>query len=563
MTKEELEAWYRWITAGQDGRLRDDQVFQFSLVQRGKNLEVLRYSGLQKSQPKDSQLKWAASEKQYAYKVQKAAEDKLSKTEWLGLPLARLYCVYEPFDERTRELITAGLPPDYKAKTLVDLISRMEGLGPIHTTDPQCTETLSAYMNAELAEAQIKALIFGQAFYVHSMGEDNRTLPTCFIGHLALIYRDYPSKLSTDCVKALDACNFQRLQASLLSFADWFVSSLESTVTRLRVTFRERAHAWKEAVVNSGLTDPDDNIGHESVSLDTHGIPRGRGILRACYEQLQEQDPDITIGQDNNEFLQANRRAKRRATAMFDGDEDELSDRDSLSAESIELPPDDTDEDNTGEDDTDEDFREDSLAGPTAAIPSGWDGRRNYADDALPTYDTLDSAVGPDVNESLIGVLADRNVSKEISIVEHPTEEPMGGRMTHMSEAEPEPSWASGTTFPASDDEAEPLPACVLQNVSPLRLRAAEAPQKSSRKLRMEVVIPTPRKQVISTPQGSTGRSDSTPRKHKGTEDPETPDAEDIPLEPLAVRRPKRSIGRSEQVEEAIRAASKGSYQPK
>ncbi|CCO27941.1 hypothetical protein BN14_01931 [Rhizoctonia solani AG-1 IB] len=69
MVRAELEAWYLWIIAGQEGKLQPDQIFQFSVVERGKDLPPYEFTEPITSAPANSQLTWTVEEKLYAYKA--------------------------------------------------------------------------------------------------------------------------------------------------------------------------------------------------------------------------------------------------------------------------------------------------------------------------------------------------------------------------------------------------------------------------------------------------------------------------------------------------------------
>ncbi|KAG8710001.1 hypothetical protein FRC11_004960 [Ceratobasidium sp. 423] len=583
MTRDELESWYRWILAGQEGRLRDDQIFQFALVQRSKGLSHLTYRELQISTPESCNLKWGPDEKLYAYKVRAASENALAKPDWLDLPLARLHCVHEPFSEEVKELISEGLP-DYQADILVKLVADLERYGPIHTVDSQCTEPMPAYIDPEMSESCIKQLIFGQALRPAALLEDDPEHPDYALStflrwarttqrfmhlpsgtwrggpngvrwilaiylHFATtfkIYKDYPAKLPTDRLKALDACNFQRLRSSLLAFGDWFIESLKTTIKKLKVSFRARAQAWKEAVVSARLADPDDNIGHESVLHDTHGIPRSRETLWTCYEQLQQDDPDITLGKDNIEFSHAERRANRRAQALLDGsdDEEELSNRDSLSAEMIEFPEDDT------EDEGDDEIELDTSSGVKRNTPN-WSVEEDL-----------------DISNSLLLAGTNRSLTFDAALVPQNSQlkkDEMGRLPPNIDtdgeqDEEPEPSWSQDLTARDGGDEAEELPANILTGLSPVKLQRTSAHAKPTRKWQMEVVIPTSKEKTVVGSSDHLSRPAVPVLNVIDSDVPRSPDSDNLPDGSLATRRRRRSTGRSQQVEEAIRISRKGTY---
>ncbi|KEP45515.1 hypothetical protein V565_265370, partial [Rhizoctonia solani 123E] len=72
--------------------------------------------------------------------------------------------------------------------------------------------------------------------------------------------------------------------------------------------------------------------------MNTHGLLRSRSTLSTCYEELQAQDPDITMGKDSAPLRNLRKRVHKNAEALLELDEEELSDHDSTSGEEIEFP---------------------------------------------------------------------------------------------------------------------------------------------------------------------------------------------------------------------------------
>ncbi|EUC58269.1 hypothetical protein RSOL_244300, partial [Rhizoctonia solani AG-3 Rhs1AP] len=111
-------------------------------------------------------------------------------------------------------------------------------------------------------------------------------------------------------VKALDSCDFDRLQAQLVAFGEWLLRSLQETIEKLKETFSTRAQAWKEAVVGQYLRRTTGHTGDGSLCRDTSGLPRSMNTLAQCYDDLKVSNPDLTFGQDNQEFGRIKKRLR-------------------------------------------------------------------------------------------------------------------------------------------------------------------------------------------------------------------------------------------------------------
>ena len=155
--------------------------------------------------------------------------------------------------------------------------------------------------------------------------------------HIANAFSMYelcPGKIPTSLVRAFDCCDFDRLQAQLVAFGGWLFQSLQETITKLKTTFSARSQVWKQAVVGQYLVRSSKDTGDESLCRDTNGLPRNLNALTRCYDELQDSSPDLTLGEDNTEYRPVRRHLRARAKEI----EEELSDRDSTSAEEIDLP---------------------------------------------------------------------------------------------------------------------------------------------------------------------------------------------------------------------------------
>ncbi|KAG8725938.1 hypothetical protein FRC11_001128, partial [Ceratobasidium sp. 423] len=321
----------------QSGRLHDEQVFRFCQVSIGRNKGFLDYPQPIRSCLDACNLVWSPEEKLYAKKVQNIAEDARNQTSWNDLPLARTHLVYTPFSDNVRHAMSKGCLPHYRTKEMVSLLFEMEKYGPVHTHDPACNEAYLAYIDPSMSDANLHRLLLGAPLRPAALLEDASdhaefALPTfvrwvrtnerfrhrlsktwrggpdgvrwivgTFVHFAAMfsVYEKWPRDLPNDRLDAFHACNFDRLQAALISLGSWLIESLKDSISILKKTFIERAQGWQDAVVTAHLADPDASIGNSSVALNTHGVPRSRHTLKECYEHLQSQDPDLTLGEDD------------------------------------------------------------------------------------------------------------------------------------------------------------------------------------------------------------------------------------------------------------------------
>ncbi|KAG8702894.1 hypothetical protein FRC11_011135, partial [Ceratobasidium sp. 423] len=580
MTRALLETWYKWLLAGQEGRLRPEQIFQFALVELGGNSIPLTYTEPITGRPKNCRLVWTPQEKTYAQKVTSDALDALQKPAWLDLPPARLQEVYAPFSGTVKTQMSNACLSEYQAGALTSLVFSIEHYGPVHTREVGIQEPLNRYIAEDMTEASLENLL-NEQLHVGALLEDEplhaelslssfihyaktnvrfrharsqtwragpygiRWLLAIYI-HLACAFSMFEiarDELSTDIVLAFEACSFKRLKSSLVRFGDWLKDSINESIATLKRTFKERGEAWRRAVVSTYLSHPDDNIGNESVRLDTHGIPRSKATLRACYECLQEQDPDITFGhdQDRLEFVHQRRLSRRR----INWEDAELSDRESDSGEEIDIPDFGSDDDDESEDQEDS-FRDPGDREPPVLHSTGI---RDISHLLTQVPQHLPSTEMDPANQSSddLSFVAAEVQHVTLSTADSSDFEPLSQKLRAGS-----PTFLSGDVAHAalksdSEDETQvEFPRTILTDISPVKLKPVSSQSKPQSKMEVEVVIPTPRKPRASPT--SLGSSQQAPAGE--------PPKDELD-ESVARRRPKRSIGRSAQAAEAIRLASK------
>ncbi|KAG8683465.1 hypothetical protein FRC11_013536, partial [Ceratobasidium sp. 423] len=557
----------------------------FLSVDVGTNQSPIRYVDPILSRPPQCRLTWTAQEKTYALKVATAARDSLQKPTWSGLPPARLEHVYEPFSASLKTQMSNACQAEYKGAAITSLVFAIERYGPVHTRDASVDEPLNGYISEDTSDKSIEHLLLQEELRPAALLEDDplhtelslmsficyakttvrlrhplsqtwragpygvRWLVAIYIffGCAFSLFELCRDELSTDTILALESCNFRRLKAALISFGDWLLKSLQDSITVLKQTFEERAQAWRTATVSAHLAHPDDNIGNESVRLDTHGIPRSRATLRACYNALQNQDPDLTFGLDDLQFNQERTYIRQKA----DWENEELSDRDSTSGEEIQIPDfeseDSISEDSISEDDWDK--RSDSVTRERSMNCSGGirDITRYLSGDIAPTSppyaeEVPSHSLGSPVATRLSSESIDNTVG-QLDVCESTGNETW--------ESDREERNIAAESEPESDGE-NLLPRSILTNISPVKLKPVTFSSKPRTKMTMEVVIPTPRKRpttpsnVADSGEGSAGNSPT-----------------DDLSKSVANRRGKRTNKRSDKVEEAIRSASKGWYRPK
>ncbi|CEL58472.1 tail length tape measure protein [Rhizoctonia solani AG-1 IB] len=387
MSRTELEAWYSWIISGQEGRLQPHQNFRFSIVERGKDLPPLEFPEPIVAAPVNSQLTWTVEEKLYAYKVCKIAEDSLTGLHWDGLPLARTQDVFQPLSATLQTQLSNACAPEYWTSVVISMLFEYEQYGPVHvslihahsngtnalqTQDLGSKEPLSSYIDPSMSDIAFNSFLGEASFRVAALLEDHPSYPdyalSTFIhwaktntrlrhsqsntwragpagvrwiggiyAHFACAFTLFETGidiLPTEVRQAFSLVNFSRLKSLLIAFGSWLEASINKSIAILRHTFKERAGAWRTAVVSAYLAYAEDDAGNESLAFDTHRIPQTRAGLQQCYEMLEDTDPHVTLGANNDEFRDVQRRFRRMAREL----EDELSDRDSTSGEEIQMP---------------------------------------------------------------------------------------------------------------------------------------------------------------------------------------------------------------------------------
>ncbi|KAG8744436.1 hypothetical protein FRC11_013457 [Ceratobasidium sp. 423] len=308
MMRALLETWYKWLLAGQEGRLQLEQIFQFALVELGGNSIPLTYTEPITGRPKNCCLVWTPQEKTYAQKVTSDALNALQKPAWLDLPPARLQEVYALFSGTVKTQMGNACLSEYQAGASTSLVFSIEHYSPVHTCEVGIQEPLNRYITEDMTEASLENLLNEQL-------------------HVGALLEDEPL----------------HAELSLSSFIHYAKTN-------------EWGEAWHRAVVSTYLSHPDDNISNESVRMDTHGILQSKATLHACYECLQEQDPDITFGHDQDclEFVHQ----RRLSHCRINWEDAELSNRESNSSEEINIPDFGSDDDDESED------QEDSFRDP-------------------------------------------------------------------------------------------------------------------------------------------------------------------------------------------------------
>ncbi|CEL53432.1 glycoside hydrolase 15-related protein [Rhizoctonia solani AG-1 IB] len=570
MLSDELQTWYQWLINGQQGRLNDSQLFRFAKVSTGRNKVVIDYPNPITSRPQNCNLVWSAEEKLYALKVQNLLDESQVKPSWKQLPLARTELVYNPFSDKIRNAMRFGCLDIYQTESLTKLVFRLEKYGPVHTRDSACTEPLINYISPEMTEEYLLRTFLGKTpLKSAALAEDDPNhadyaLPTFIYWakstqrfrhtqsqtwrggpfgvrwivalylHFAAsfsVYELQPRNLPTDCLEAFDNCHFSRLKDALVNFGGWLIESLKESISILKETFAERATCWGEAIVASHLAEPNESIGNTSATTDTHGVPRSRSILKDCYERLKIANPDVTMGQDDELSYRLRRHVSKQAEVTFAIDELELSDHDSTSPDSIEKLSDDSNNDSSS------DTNEEGSKAETD-IEFGISKSRINDPASFTRFDASDK-------EPLEPRVSEENKHSPIYSTDDPPDQFLR-----------EPSWASDNNAEDTNDEDAELPSRVLDRMSPQKLPRPRRPGKRGG-MTMEVVINTPRSRANlqqskrevheshkgSSAGGSESSSEESPRR-SGT----------------AQLRPRRSFGRNERAEEAIKMAQKGRY---
>ncbi|EUC58207.1 hypothetical protein RSOL_238670 [Rhizoctonia solani AG-3 Rhs1AP] len=513
MKRDELILWYQWILDGQEQRLEPAHFFQFTRLPQPNSQVVLQFPEPITSRPSTSNLSWTPEEKLYARRIQKSAEDALNDPAWKGLPLARLQEVYEPFSASMRTAMSTGCSEEFQPAVIVSLLFELERYGPVHTQDLSNREPLIAYLGSKLSDETLSELLLTQTLnpaalladdpqhpdysvpsYIrwvklntrlrHELSGTWRGGPDGARGIVAVyihianafsMYQHCSDKMPSSLVKAFDKCDFERLHAQLVAFGNWLLASLQDTISKLKVTFSARAQAWKQAVVGQYLTRSMAHTGHSSLSRDTHGLPHSTNKLSQSYKALQASNPDITMGLDNQEFQKVKKRIRARASEI----EEELSDRDSTSAEEIVLP------------------ESDEM--------SGSDNERELLSPrSLGDYGQSHPEKEPHLevnNLTIIARLDNVSITRSGQAGSSMSARKLRSRSKSRSLDESEFRLPASTGFEtheeSSADEGN-LTNTILTDISPMKLHPVKP------RMRMEVVIPTTRKRLSVTTQDAT-----------------------------------------------------------
>ncbi|QRV87044.1 hypothetical protein RhiJN_15062 [Ceratobasidium sp. AG-Ba] len=338
MTRAILQAWYRHIVAGQLGKLTELQIFQFRQVDRSDGAPII-FTTLCVHKPTSAALKYSPEQKLYAMRVAKAVTVPEGRPSWKGLPLARAFGIFEALDEEVAlELQKLGTDA-YPLQETVQLLKRMEELGPVHTIDPSMTELPSALCSIGLPEDNIWAFIGNNLLPVPFFDiahEDHdwyalATLASWLKGHnrfrhqesgiwrggpkgvrwvvialariiTTMITAESSMPLPGDLRKAIIPGVFLQQKQQVAGFCRWLNSSLKETISVLSRTFVERRAAWKSAVASAHLKNQILDGNNEPVlgGRTTNGVPLDPQELSNAYLILSASDPDITLGEGND-----------------------------------------------------------------------------------------------------------------------------------------------------------------------------------------------------------------------------------------------------------------------
>ncbi|KAG9080506.1 hypothetical protein FS749_007992 [Ceratobasidium sp. UAMH 11750] len=367
MTRPVLEAWYRWILSGQNGELEDAQIVQFTRVDRGPGMEPLFFPDFCQQPPTDASLKYAPEEKLYALRVGRGLDAPTTCRSWNGLPLARAFDCYRPFNNQLQETLFNLTTPQYPLSELVDLLELMEDNGAIHTVDPSPTHTSNAHFPTDISDDRIWSFIGANllptSFFVLEHPEHDSLALSTLSNWLkapnrfrhpqsntwrggpkgarwiviaaarivtTMIVLQSPGKAAMELESAIDAPLLTRQGRQLETFLQWVVSSFTDSVSTLRASIADRRNAWKLAVTTAHLknqvsTRPETATFTCAV---TNGVPLDTAELSACYRRISSSDPDVTLGENNDLDLPAppaprSQRRRPRPRYRVESDESE------------------------------------------------------------------------------------------------------------------------------------------------------------------------------------------------------------------------------------------------
>ncbi|QRV88405.1 glycoside hydrolase family 15 protein [Ceratobasidium sp. AG-Ba] len=466
MLRAELEELYTHITAGQLGKLPQSKVFQFLRVDNPDSDMPLLYETLCCVKLASSTVRYAPEEKLYSIRVGGGQDDAGSQSSWNGLPLLRLYEPYRPFDPDTQLKLEKAHCSERPFGTIIKLLKEMELLGPVHTIDPDPAERLNAHFPANFLDEDIRSFLGTQllpaAFFdvTHSDHEDFSFAalilylrsPNRFIHsrsgtarggpkgirwvvavaariHTTLSIARYPDRLHDDLRAVINPMNLEQAVLQLQRLCRWLIEQLRGTITILRKTADQRGKAWKQAVVSAHLKNKVFEVPSEEYfgPLITSGVPCDPRMLASHYERIMEENPDITLGSENdlqvradsdNEDTQLNFRARPGPIRSTRTRRMVHSDSGSQSAEEFDL---DVDFSETVVSDTD---RRDlptssNLAPETAPVLGGDEDFCNEEDSDGEDEIQKDAMRSLVTGRSLIPVLCNEPEEEQLSEVDH------------------------------------------------------------------------------------------------------------------------------------------------
>ncbi|KAG8719836.1 hypothetical protein FRC08_001894 [Ceratobasidium sp. 394] len=339
MTRDHLESLYLHILTGQLGQLPESQILQFRHVDVTGSTSPLVYESLCHDQPRLSRVKYSPNKKLYALRVSQGLDEPSPKPSWNGLPLAQLYALYVPFDNRTKDKLIQMSWEEHPFAQILELLDEMETLGPVHTFDQSPSEVLNAHFPENLDTVDIRKLIGSKLlpptfFNGNDPEHDAVAFPTlivwlrcpnCFVHALSgtlhggskgfqwvvavaarilatLTIARHPHELPTNMCRVITPSALEQSSLQLQRLCAWLVSQLVHTNSVLRSTFSDHSKAWKQAVVSAHLKNSLFNSSNSTPVLlhTTSGVPLDATELHECYDAVMESDPDCTLGSAND-----------------------------------------------------------------------------------------------------------------------------------------------------------------------------------------------------------------------------------------------------------------------
>lgn len=162
-----------------------------------------------------------------------------------------------------------------------------------------------------------------------------------FVTTFSLI--DHADGVPEEIRAVIDAASHTRQWKLLSRLSSWLCDSLRRSNKVLRVTHRERARAWKSAIITAHLAGQNEGMVRATWQRnETHGVPSDPDQLQHIYDVLTETNPEMTLGDDANlqNLLDRSRtvapqiRSRRRTNEP----KAELTDSDESSAEEVDIP---------------------------------------------------------------------------------------------------------------------------------------------------------------------------------------------------------------------------------